>query len=179
MTENEPKTPPQRTHSAVDFETATRMHVALPVADLDASLAFYRALLQAEPTKVKEGYAKLEVASPPLNLSLNAVAEAPGLDPVRHFGIQVKSTAEVLAHHERMRAGGFTTMNEEGVTCCFAVQDKVWIVDPDGNRWEIFVVLDDGAEVHSAPQRREGRLPAEGAMADAVPAPSDGSRCCG
>jgi len=163
------------TQSAVEFETATRMHVALPVADLEASVAFYQALLQREPSKVKEGYAKFEVASPPLNLSLNAVTEAPVPDAVRHFGIQVKSTDEVVAHHGRMRAAGFATMNEEGVTCCFAVQDKVWIVDPDGNRWEVFVVLDDTSEIHSAPQQREGRLPVEGAMADAkADAP-----CCG
>lgn len=130
---------------------ATRIHVALGVHDLEASLAFYRTLFQQEPTKLRDGYAKFEVADPSVNLTLNATAAATGTRGPEHFGIQVGSTAEVGAHHGRMRAAGFSTTSEEGVTCCFAVQDKFWAVDPDGHRWEVFVVLEADADAYYEP----------------------------
>lgn len=142
-------------NSAVEFSTAARVHVALGVRDVPQSVAFYRSLFQMEPTKRREGYAKFEVQEPPLHLTLNATAQPVGSREPEHFGVQVKSTTEVIAHHARMRAAGFTTMSEEGVTCCFAVQDKVWIVDPDGHRWEVFVVLEADAPVHSLPTEAE------------------------
>ncbi len=141
--------------SAVQFPTTMRVHVGLGVSNLEASLAFYRALFQQEPTKLREGYAKFEVLEPPVNLTINATSTKTGSRGPEHFGIQVKSTAEVVAHHARMRGAGFTTMSEEGVTCCFAVQDKVWAIDPDGHRWEVFVVLDADASVHSLPKNEE------------------------
>lgn len=156
-------------HSPVEFPTAMRVHIALGVRDLERSLAFYRSLLKAEPVKVREGYAKFEVHEPPVNLTLNATAGGVGSRDPEHFGIQVKSTDEVVACDERMRAGGFKTMNEEGVTCCFAVQDKVWAVDPDDHRWEVFVVLEADAPVHSLPTGQR----------DPSAEPRDEAPCCG
>lgn len=130
-----------------------RIHLALGVADLAKSLAFYRALLGVEPTKEKPGYAKLESAAPSINLALNETKNLTEIRTPMHFGVEVDSTEKVAAAHDRMRAAGFETENEEGVTCCFAVQDKVWIEDPDGHRWEVYVRHAD-ADVHSLPSTK-------------------------
>ncbi len=151
--------------SIIDFPTDTRPHIGLGVRDLEAAKAFYTVLLGSDPVKEREGYAKFETTSPPLNLSLNETKETTPSRGADHFGIQVKTRAEVIAAHGRVKAAGFATMDEEGVTCCFSVQDKVWAIDPDGHRWEVFVVLDEAA-VHSLPD------PIEDAEAEKA-------RCCG
>jgi catechol 2,3-dioxygenase-like lactoylglutathione lyase family enzyme len=121
---------------------ALKAHVALYVADVGRSTEFYRRMLGLEPCKVRRGYAKFDVAEPPLNLTLN---ERPGVarGALSHMGIQVASTADVLSLRERWRAAGLATSDEFGTTCCYAVQDKTWVTDPDGNEWEVFVVLED------------------------------------
>ncbi len=135
--------------SAVDFATNTRIHVALESADVEQSTAFYRTLFGQEPTKVKPGYAKFEVADPPVNLTLNAVsASAKRGAGVAHYGVQVKTTDAVEAMTKRFEAAGLLTKIEDDVTCCYAVQDKVWVNDPDGNAWEVFVVLDNTPAEH-------------------------------
>jgi catechol 2,3-dioxygenase-like lactoylglutathione lyase family enzyme len=138
--------------SAVQFETASRIHIGLAVKDLDRSLDFYRTLLGQEPTKTRPHYAKFEVAEPPVNLSLNEVGGATGPNhPVAHFGVQVKLTEAVKAIADRLAKAGLETRVEENVTCCYAVQNKVWATDPDGNPWEVFVVLDnEGKQHHSS-----------------------------
>lgn len=132
--------------SAVQFATRARVHVALAVRDLARSTAFYRVLLGQEPTKTRPGYAKFEVAEPPLNLSLNEVPgpTAPS-NATAHFGIQVKSTAEVREMVARLAAAGLPCKVEDQVSCCYAVQNKVWAEDPDGNKWETYVLLSDDA----------------------------------
>ena len=130
--------------SAVKFATASRVHVALAVRDVDKSVKFYSTLFGQPPTKTRPGYAKFEVAEPPVHLALNAVAGATGpTDAVSHFGVQVKSADAVREIAARLEAAGLPTRPEENVTCCYAVQEKVWGADPDGHRWEVFVVLDD------------------------------------
>ena len=138
--------------SAVQFETKSRIHMGLAVTDLERSLAFYRTLFGQEPVKTRPRYAKFEVVEPPVNLSLNEVGGETGPNnPVTHFGIQVKSTGAVREVSERMTNAGIATETEENVTCCYAVQNKVWATDPDGNKWEVYVVLDnDGAHHHSS-----------------------------
>ena len=156
-----------KSESAVQFDTDSRVHIALAVNDLEKSVAFYRALLGQEPTKTRPGYAKFEVAEPPVNLALNAVGGTTGPNnPVAHFGIQVKSTAAVEVAARRLREAGLATRDEKNVTCCYAVQDKVWATDPDGNKWEVYVVLDnDGAHHDSS---RSACCPESAAVADAV-----------
>jgi catechol 2,3-dioxygenase-like lactoylglutathione lyase family enzyme len=138
--------------SAVQFATHSRIHMGLAVKDLQRSVAFYRTLFGQEPTKTRPRYARFEVAEPPVNLSLNEVGGKTGPNnSVAHFGIQVKSTADVNAVAERLTRAGFQTKVEQGVTCCYAVQNKVWASDPDGNPWEVYVVLDNnGAHHHSS-----------------------------
>ena len=138
-------------HSAVDFAGATRMHVALYTTDIPRAIDFYRTLFAVDPVKVRDDYAKFEVAEPSVNLSLNLVpSRASKGGRLSHLGIQVKSTGAVASAIARLGAAGFSLDVEEGTTCCYAVQDKVWASDPDGNRWEVFVVLDADAPVHSA-----------------------------
>ena len=138
--------------SAVQFDTDSRIHLALAVKQLDRSICFYRTLFGQEPTKIRPHYAKFEIAEPPVNLALNQVHGKTGPNhPVAHFGIQVKSTAAVREVADRLRRAAFTAEAEENVTCCYAVQNKVQVMDPEGNKWEVYVVLeDDGGHHHSA-----------------------------
>lgn len=124
------------------FETERRLHLALAVRDLGAAAAFYERLLGAAPTKVRAGYAKFEPADPSVNLALNEVADASAPPLPQHFGIQVRSTEAVEETSARLAEAGVTLQKEEATACCYSVQTKVWATDPDGHRWEVFVVLD-------------------------------------
>jgi catechol 2,3-dioxygenase-like lactoylglutathione lyase family enzyme len=125
-------------------------HVSLNVTNIDASVAFYEKVFDVPATKRRPGYAKFDLATPSLNLSM---VEAPrsGVN-ASHFGIQVASTADVTLAAERFQRNGLRTFAEENTSCCYAIQDKVWVEDPDGNMWEVFVVkadsptMRDGAE---------------------------------
>jgi catechol 2,3-dioxygenase-like lactoylglutathione lyase family enzyme len=122
--------------------TALKAHIAIHVRDLHASIAFYRKLFGIEPSKVRTGYAKFDVANPPLNFTLNQRLE-PGQGALSHMGIQVESTADVLALRQDWRERGLSPRDELKTECCFALQDKAWVKDPDGNEWEVFAVLQD------------------------------------
>ena len=131
--------------SAVDFPTESRLHISLNVKSLADTLPFYRSLFKVNPTKVKAGYAKFETVEPPLNFTLN---EFP--DNVRaegQFGLQVKNTGIVQAAYDRLLADGFNIITEDDAACCYAVQTKLWVADPEGNRWEIFVTTEPDANV--------------------------------
>lgn len=143
-----------KNESAVQFETNSRIHIALAVGSLERSVAFYRTLFGQGPTKARPRYAKFEVAEPPVNLALNEVGGPTGPNhPVAYFGIQVKSTGAVGMVADRIRAAGLETAAEDNVTCCYAVQNKVWATDPDGNKWEVYVVLDNDAARHRSTQK--------------------------
>jgi len=121
---------------------ALKAHLALNVKDVEVSLEFYRKLLGIEPSKVRTGYAKFDVQNPPLNLTLNQhVFNERGA--LSHLGIQVASTDDVLVIRERWTEAGLLTRDEMQTSCCYALQDKTWVRDPDGNEWEVFVVLED------------------------------------
>jgi len=121
---------------------ALKAHLALNVSDVPRSLEFYRRLLGIEPSKVRTGYAKFDVQNPPLNLTLNQ-ARLTGPGTLSHLGIQLASTEDVLAVREKWVAAGLLTRDEMQTDCCYALQDKTWVRDPDGNEWEAFVVLED------------------------------------
>ena len=128
--------------SAVDFPGRFRLHVALSVTNLADAQRFYELLLGTTPSKVRPRYAKFEPEDPSVNLTLNETDQVTVEGGAAHFGIQVKSVADVHDAIERFKRVGMETITEEATTCCYAVQDKVWVVDPDGHKWEIFVVLD-------------------------------------
>jgi catechol 2,3-dioxygenase-like lactoylglutathione lyase family enzyme len=121
---------------------ALKAHLALNVRNVEQSIEFYKKMLGIEPSKVRVGYAKFDVQNPPLNLTLNQnnFSERGALS---HLGIQVASTADVLAMRERWVEAGLITRDEMQTDCCYATQDKTWVRDPDGNEWEAFVVLVD------------------------------------
>ena len=119
-----------------------KAHIALIAGDVEESTAFYRKMLGIDPAKVRPGYAKFDVRNPPLNLSLNA-GRVPEQRTVSHFGLQVASTDDVIAMRDRWAASGLQTRNEMQTECCYALQDKAWVRDPDGNEWEVFTVLAD------------------------------------
>ena len=132
---------PKNSVEALSVE-ALKAHLALNVRDVEKSIEFYRKMLGIEPSKVRLGYAKFDVQNPPLNLTLNqnAFGERGALS---HLGIQVGSTDDVLAMRQQWIDAGLVTRDEMQTNCCYAVQDKTWIQDPDGNAWEAFVVLQD------------------------------------
>ena len=119
-----------------------KAHLALNVHDVERSIEFYRKMLGLEPSKVRTGYAKFDVQNPPLNLTLNEHSFA-DRGALSHLGIQVASTDDVLTMREKWVEAGLLTRDEMQTSCCYALQDKTWVRDPDGNEWEVFVVLED------------------------------------
>lgn len=124
----------------------SRIQLALNVSDMDAAVEFYGKALGAEPAKRRPGYASFAVADPPLKLVLIESADARGhgvTGALNHLGIEVGSSAEVVRALQRLSREGLATATEERTTCCYALQDKVWVHDPDGAPWEIYTVLAD------------------------------------
>ena len=119
----------------------SRVQLALNVSDLDAAIAFYSKLFASEPAKVRPGYANFAIAEPPLKLVLIAGDGAPGT--LNHLGVEVPTTDDVTAAQVRLSGEGLATALEEETSCCYAVQDKVWVDDPDGAPWEVYTVLSD------------------------------------
>lgn len=119
-----------------------KAHIALNVRDVETSIGFYKKMLGIEPSKVRTGYAKFDVQNPPLNLTLNQLPfnERGALS---HLGIQVETTEDVMTMRDQWHKHGLLTRDEMETNCCYATQDKTWVNDPDGNEWEVFVVLAD------------------------------------
>ena len=126
-----------------------KAHIALNVREVRASIDFYRKLFGIDPVKVRQGYAKFDVHNPPLNVSLNESSVA-GPGALSHLGIQVASTEDVLSVRRQWIEAGLATRDEMKTNCCYAIQDKTWVEDPDGNQWEVFVVLEDNLRESSA-----------------------------
>lgn len=120
----------------------SRVQLALNVADIDEAIAFYSKLFDTEPAKVRPGYANFAVADPPLKLVLiEDPQQVPG--SLNHLGVEVAGTDEVGAAQRRLAGAGLAAAVEDEVTCCYAVQDKVWVDGPGGEPWEIYTVLAD------------------------------------
>lgn len=139
-------------------------HISLNVRNVEQSVEFYKKLFGIEPLKfikgsttthsaVREqagevgekprfGYAKFDVENPPLNFVLNEASYTDG-GSLSHLGIQVATTDDVLKARELWIEAGLLTVDEMKVDCCYALQDKTWARDPDGNEWEVFVVLEN------------------------------------
>lgn len=139
-----------------------KVHISLNVNDITKSAEFYGRMFGMKPTKLirgegesvevpgsdagtvikKTGYAKFDIADPPLNLALNESGASAG-GTLSHLGLQVDSSEKVHEFKDRWTKAGLVTADEMDVTCCYARQDKTWVRDPDGNEWEAFVVLED------------------------------------
>lgn len=122
-----------------------RVQLALRVADLDSSVEFYRKLFGVEPAKRRSGYANFAVTEPPLKLVL--IEGEPGQATVMdHLGIEIESTEQVRTAAARLSGQGLDTAVEDATTCCYAVQDKVWVHGPGAEPWEVYTVLADAPE---------------------------------
>jgi catechol 2,3-dioxygenase-like lactoylglutathione lyase family enzyme len=141
--------------------TVLKTHVALNVTNLDKSVAFYQAMFGVTPVKHKVDYAKFDIANPALNLTLNLAENVSQGGTLSHLGIQVEKTEDVKAAIARFQEAGLVLFEEADTDCCYALQDKVWVTDPDGNSWEVFVV------------KVSDTAPKETAIA-----PSDSKPCC-
>ncbi len=121
----------------------TAIHVSLNVKDLARSVAFYRGLF-GEPRKLKTDYAKFVGANPEIHLALQPGlhAEAAG-GALSHLGIRVDTNDEVRRLRSELKSRGLVSEEEKREACCYAIQDKFWLTDPDGNRWEVYTVLED------------------------------------
>jgi predicted enzyme related to lactoylglutathione lyase len=151
----------------------SRVQLALNVSDLDQAIEFYSKLFDAQPAKVRPGYANFAIDEPPLKLVLVEGAGEPG--SLNHLGVEVASTDDVAAAQTRLSGAGLNCVTEEQVACCYALQDKVWVDAPDGEPWEIYTVLGDVE--HPAGQLRTVE-PAADSMCCAS-APESAEPCCG
>ncbi|MEU8461556.1 ArsI/CadI family heavy metal resistance metalloenzyme [Streptomyces sp. NPDC029003] len=133
----------------------SRVQLALRVADLEGSIAFYSKLFDAEPAKRRPGYANFALTDPPLKLVLieGGAGEETRLD---HLGVEVASTEDVDAATHRLKESGLATFEENDTSCCYALQDKVWVTGPGKEPWEVYVVKADaatlGKSAESAPR---------------------------
>jgi catechol 2,3-dioxygenase-like lactoylglutathione lyase family enzyme len=123
-----------------------RVQLALNVTDIDEAVAFYSKLFDTRPAKQRPGYANFAVDSPPLKLVL---IEHPDGGTINHLGVEVTDTHAVSAAARRLDATGVDTEEEAEVSCCYALQDKVWATAPDGERWEYYTVLADAPSMSS------------------------------
>jgi catechol 2,3-dioxygenase-like lactoylglutathione lyase family enzyme len=161
----------------------SRVQLALNVDDLDKAMTFYSKLFNAEPAKVKDGYANFAIAEPPLKLVL---IENPGRGgTINHLGVEVESSEKVHAEIARLAGEGLFTEEEIGTTCCFAKQDKVWVTGPAGENWEVYTVLADSDVFGTSPELLAAD-PAGGCSCESSesPEPADrpkaaaGTSCC-
>lgn len=120
----------------------SRVQLALRVADLEGSIAFYTTLFNTGPAKRRPGYANFAIAEPPLKLVL--IEGEPGEDTrLDHLGVEVETTEQVTAATTRLKDAGLATFEENNTTCCYALQDKVWATGPGKEPWEVYVVKAD------------------------------------
>jgi catechol 2,3-dioxygenase-like lactoylglutathione lyase family enzyme len=148
-------------------------HLSLNVSNIDASVAFYEKAFGVEATKRRPGYAKFDLQSPSLNLTMQ---EAPrtGVN-ASHFGFQVASSEDVAQAWTRFKQAGLKTLTEDNTECCYALQDKVWVEDPDGNAWEVFVVKGEANALERQTTKSGCCVPQQ----TAEPNASKSSSCCG
>lgn len=136
----------------------SRVQLALNVSNVDEAVEFYRRFFNTEPAKRRPGYANFAIADPPLKLVLIEGMGEPG--SLNHVGIEVESTGDVVTESARLKREGFALRHEDGVTCCYAVQDKFWVAGADQREWEVYTVLADAPASVQTPAK-------------------DGSACCG
>lgn len=146
----------------------SRVQLALNVSNLSDAVEFYAKLFGVGPAKVRPGYANFAVVEPPLKLVLieDAAGRGAGVaGALNHLGVEVESSQLVEKATRRLLADGLGPEVENGTTCCYAVQDKAWVADPDRTPWEVYTVLDDAPGATSLGCATEARAPGEAAAA--------------
>jgi len=154
----------------------SRVQLALNVPDLDQAIEFYSKLFATGPAKVRPGYANFAISEPPLKLVLLENDRSQGT--LNHLGVEVDSTVDVEAAQRRLSDDGLESRSEDQVTCCYAVQDKIWVDDPGGAPWEIYTVLADApADVSSPGIAGESGCVCSGASGETATGASVGTSC--
>jgi catechol 2,3-dioxygenase-like lactoylglutathione lyase family enzyme len=155
----------------------SRVQLALRVSDLDGSIAFYRSLFGVEPAKRRPGYANFAITEPPLKLVL--IEGEPGLPTVMdHLGVEVETTDEVHEATQRLSGLGLFTDVENDTTCCYALQDKVWVRGPGQEPWEVYTVKADAPDATSIhPVGATAGAAGDCQCGGAVPE-DEGAACC-
>lgn len=146
-----------------------RLHLHIAVEDLGRSIGFYSTLFGAQPSVVKDDYAKWMLEGPRVNLAISQRGRDAGID---HVGVQAETAAELAEMATRLKAAGETTFDQQATTCCYAKSDKSWVADPSGVRWETFHTLGD-ATTYGEDEQVEAE-----ALKTAAPAPVVAG-CCG
>ncbi|MFY9550755.1 MAG: ArsI/CadI family heavy metal resistance metalloenzyme [Thermoanaerobaculia bacterium] len=122
---------------------SSAVHVSLNVSNLDRSVEFYKGVF-GEPKKRKTDYAKFVGENPEIHLALQpGLVGSAASGSLSHLGIRVESGDEVRRWRADLKSRGIVSEEEKLEACCYAVQDKFWLTDPDGNRWEVYTVLED------------------------------------
>ena len=117
----------------------SRLHIHIAVDNIERNIRFYSAMFGAEPTVIKDDYAKWDLADPAVNFAISTRTRKTGLD---HIGIQANSAAELDALQARLDAAGIAGREQSNAACCYARSDKYWSLDPQGIAWEAFHTLD-------------------------------------
>lgn len=166
-----------------------RLHVHVGVEDLDRSIGFYSTLFAAEPSVVKQDYAKWMLEDPRVNFAISSGGHAAG--GVEHLGIQAESAGELSDVYQRLNAAGRPVLEEGATTCCYAKSEKSWIADPDGIVWEAFLtnrestVYGDSPELSALSDREDAKSACctpetpQGVCCDPKPELAPDAPCCG
>ncbi|WAP56779.1 ArsI/CadI family heavy metal resistance metalloenzyme [Streptomyces sp. S465] len=155
----------------------SRVQLALNVPDLEASVAFYAKLFGVEPAKRRPGYANFAITEPPLKLVL-IEGEAGQETRLDHLGVEVDSTDQVEAATDRLKEAGLATFEENDTSCCYALQDKVWVHGPGKEPWEVYVVKGDVDQMgKSAALDTAGACRASGPASTETPKAAMGCGC--
>ncbi|WP_062998657.1 ArsI/CadI family heavy metal resistance metalloenzyme [Nocardia mikamii] len=152
----------------------SRVQLALNVDDLDRAVAFYSTLFDTEPAKLEPGYANFAVEQPPLKLVLLENTGAGGT--INHLGVEVETSEQVHDEIARLSQAGLFTAEQIGTTCCFALQDKVWVTGPHGEKWEVYTVLADTGTFGDAPEFADDTTAVQACCGSAADAAE--SACC-
>jgi catechol 2,3-dioxygenase-like lactoylglutathione lyase family enzyme len=139
-----------------------RAHLSINVRDVKKSVAFYQNVFGVPPQKQTDNYAKFDLQSPPLNFSMLTAKDGRIPSRVNHLGVEVVSAKEVSEWKKALESKGIETLTEEGTNCCFAIQDKVWFKDPDGNSWEVFFVHEQLPTEAAEPPKSKNSCSASG-----------------
>lgn len=136
---------PKERNQMMEMNTAclVKTHISLNVSCIERSVTFYEAFFGVAAHKRRPGYANFDLTEPPLKFAMQEQPVQTGAGPLSHLGFQVGTMEQVQATRDRLIAAGLATFDEKDATCCYALQDKVWVHDPDGNAWEVYVLLDD------------------------------------
>lgn len=161
----------------MNAQTMSTMHVSLQVASVQSTVDFYESLFGQAPAKVKPGYAKFELEQPGLVISFVEQTEGESSPSFGHLGIRVASESALKRYYDRVKSAGLQTIEEAQTRCCYALQDKFWVADPDGHRWEVYYFHEDSEWNDPAYQQQGANEQASGTCASTPAAKSD-TTCC-